>query len=114
MAKYVPDLLTDFLDSWLALPGDKKMRAQNQKYKDYNSMKVLIKNLTSFSLYLKTKQNKNKIYLTQIFVKKLNNYLAERRKQYESKSAINDFFYYGLLIPFGLNNNKDKSILVSS
>jgi hypothetical protein len=112
MAKYVPDLMIDFLDSWLALPGDKKLRVLNQKYKDYNSMKVLIKNLTSFSLYLKTKQYKNKVFLTQIFVKKLNNYLSERRKQFESKSLESDFFYHGLLIPFGLNNNKDKSILV--
>ena len=112
MAKYIPDLLTDFLDSWLAFSGDKKLRAQNQKYKDYSSMKVLIKNLTSFSLYLKTKQNPKKVFLTQIFVKKLNSYLSERRKQYQSKWAADDFFYHGLLIPFGLNNNKDKSILV--
>jgi hypothetical protein len=112
MKKYVPDLLSDFEDSWLGIRANPKDKPLNQKFKDYISMKVLIKNLTRFSLYLKTKSNPNKVYLTQIFAKKLNRYLVERRQQFEGKCAGSDFFFHGLLIPFAINNNTDKSILV--
>ncbi len=109
---YISNALSDFEDSWLGIAKTTQDKQQNQKFKDYQYMKVILTNLTNLSLYLKKKQNPNKVRMTQTLVKKLNNYLIDRRKENTGEGDTSDFFYQGLLIPFGLNNAEDRSILV--
>jgi hypothetical protein len=109
---YVQNLLGDFEDTWLNVVKTGQDKNQSQKYKDYQYMKVILTNLTNLSLYLKKKQNPNKVKMTQTMVKKLNNYLIERRKENMPENDNDDFYYQGLLIPFGLSREEDHSILV--
>ena len=109
----VQNILNDFEDSWLNVVKTGQDKNQSQKFKDYQYMKVILTNLTNLSLYLKKKQNPNKVQMTQTMVKKLNNYLIERRKENMPENDNDDFFYQGLLIPFGLSREEDQAILVN-
>ena len=82
-----------------------------QKYKDYKYMKELVRNLTDFSLYLKKKPEENKVPIAQIFIKKMNNLLIERRQKFARLE--NSETPQELLIPFQLSNPDAVTLVVN-
>lgn len=73
-------------------------------------MKEFVRNLTDFSLYMKKKEQKDKVPIAEIFIKKMNNFLIERRQKSIEKQE--DTCAHEIIIPFQLKNESSNSMAV--
>lgn len=85
--------------------GDTENRGMNlhsEEKKDYYSyVNTLLKNLTNFSLYLKTKPIEQRKAMLKILLRKINNQFKDRRKLNKS------VYYQGVYMP--LSNSHDAN-----
>lgn len=83
----------------------------NQKADDkkeyYAYVNTLLKNLTNFSLYLKTKPIEQRKEMLKILLRKMNNELKERR------NVGNSVFYQGVYLPFSSDIESNPANFVS-
>ena len=104
------NLLANFENSWLGVTDMATNKNELQKYKDFKYMKELVRNLTDFSLYLKKKPQENKVPIAEIFIRKMNNMLVERRQKFARKETFDA--PQELLIPFQLSNPNSATMVV--
>ena len=102
--------LSNLENSWLGITDMSVNKTELQKYKDYRFMNEFIRNLTDFSLYLKRKTEQNKVEIAEVFIRKMNNILIERRKTSETKFV--DQIPGQLIIPFQLKGDAPGSLAV--
>ena len=79
----------------------------DSKKEYYAYVNALLRNLTNFSLYLKTKAKDQRKRMLKILLKKINNELKTRRQSHKS------VFSQGVYMPFSSNNKNSPSNLVN-
>ena len=83
--------------------GDLDTDAKKEYYAYVNT---LLRNLTNFSLYLKTKPIEQRKTMLKILLRKINNQLKDRRKISQS------IYYQGVYMPFTSNSGANPSDFV--
>ena len=101
------NLLANFENSWLGITDLSVNKNEHPKFKDFKYMKEFMRNLTDFSLYLKKRPETNKVPIAEIFARKLNNLLIEKRQKEGGSGELP-----GLLLPFQLQSTSADSLVV--